>query len=129
MRTRSTRRDIGLRRKGDGWQAFIMVDGKFRSKQFPPKTPVEEMRAWRDRQLSGETEVSRLLTDPQKDELLELVRQVDEGPAAVACYAAVTAAQAALDAAQSALATVLREGLHAKLYPPPAASIAAPAPA
>lgn len=44
------RQEIGIRRKADGWQAFIDVDGEFRSKQFAIDTPVVEMRAWRDAQ-------------------------------------------------------------------------------
>ena len=44
------RKEIGIRRKGDGWQAYIDVDGEFRSQQFAIDTPVVEMRAWRDTQ-------------------------------------------------------------------------------
>jgi integrase len=51
MTTRTRRRkEIGIRRKASGWQAFIEVDGKFRSKQFGIDTPIAEMRAWRDAQ-------------------------------------------------------------------------------
>jgi integrase len=44
------RKEIGIRRKRTGWQAFIDVDGQFRSKQFPIDTPITVMRAWRDHQ-------------------------------------------------------------------------------
>lgn len=44
------RHEIGIRRKRGGWQAFIVVDGQFRSMQFPLETPIAEMRAWRDAQ-------------------------------------------------------------------------------
>jgi len=47
---RRRRQEIGIRRKGEGWQAYIDVDGEFRSQQFPIDTPVVEMRAWRDAQ-------------------------------------------------------------------------------
>lgn len=46
------RKEIGIRRKRNGWQAFIDVDGQFRSKQFAIDTPIAEMRAWRDTQTS-----------------------------------------------------------------------------
>ena len=45
------RKLVGIRRKRSGWQAFIWVDGKFYSKQFPIETPVAEMKAWREAQL------------------------------------------------------------------------------
>lgn len=38
----------GIRRKRQGWQAFIRVNGKFRSKQFPRETPDTVMLAWLD---------------------------------------------------------------------------------
>lgn len=41
----------GIRRKGKGWQAFVRVAGKLRSKQFPIDHPVEKMRAWREQQI------------------------------------------------------------------------------
>ena len=44
------RKEIGIRRKRGGWQAFIEVDGVFRSKQFGIDTPIAEMREWRDHQ-------------------------------------------------------------------------------
>jgi integrase len=44
------RKEVGIRRKRTGWQAFIDVNG-FRSKQFPIDTPIAEMRAWRDQQV------------------------------------------------------------------------------
>lgn len=46
------RQEIGIRRKGDGWQAFIKIHGKFHSQRFALETPVQEMRAWRDDQLA-----------------------------------------------------------------------------
>ena len=46
------RKEIGIRRKAKGWQAFVEVDGQFRSKQFPLETPVADMRAWRDGQVA-----------------------------------------------------------------------------
>jgi integrase len=49
------RKEVGIRRKRNGWQAFIDVDGTFRSKQFAIDTPVDEMRAWRDAQAKTAT--------------------------------------------------------------------------
>ena len=46
------RKEVGIRRKRNGWQAFVDVDGQFRSKQFAIDTPIAEMRAWRDTQTS-----------------------------------------------------------------------------
>ncbi len=46
------RKEIGIRRKAKGWQAFVEVDGQFRSKQFAIETPIAEMRAWRDAQIA-----------------------------------------------------------------------------
>lgn len=45
------RKEVGIRRKRGGWQAFVVVDGKYVSRQFPLDTPVAEMRAWRDAQV------------------------------------------------------------------------------
>jgi integrase len=44
------RKEVGIRRKRSGWQAFVSVNGQFRSMQFPLETPIAEMRAWRDAQ-------------------------------------------------------------------------------
>jgi integrase len=49
------RKEIGIRRKRSGWQAFVDVDGQFRSKQFAIDTPIAEMRAWRDNQVKTTT--------------------------------------------------------------------------
>ena len=69
------RKEIGIRRKRNGWQAFVDVDGQFRSKQFPIDTPIAEMRAWRDGQIamtrvapasgSVAAEVARYLARPE----------------------------------------------------------------
>jgi len=51
------RKLVGIRRKRNGWQAFIWIEGKFYSKQFPIETPLSEMHAWREQALvrhSGE---------------------------------------------------------------------------
>lgn len=41
------RKETGIRRNGDGWQAYVRVAGVFTPKQFPYETPLEIMRAWR----------------------------------------------------------------------------------
>jgi hypothetical protein len=38
----------GIRRTGSGWQVYVRVRGEFRSKHFPPETPLEDLRQWRD---------------------------------------------------------------------------------
>jgi integrase len=45
----------GIRRTGSGWQAYVRVRGEFRSKHFPPDTPLVELRRWRDRQAAKRT--------------------------------------------------------------------------
>jgi len=52
-----SRKLIGIRRKRDGWQAFIKIDGKFHAKQFPLETPITEMRLWREAQLEQHAKV------------------------------------------------------------------------
>jgi integrase len=46
-----TRRLVGIRRKRNGWQAFIWINGKFHSEQFPLDTAIATMREWREAQL------------------------------------------------------------------------------
>jgi integrase len=38
------RKEVGIRRKRNGWQAFIDVNGQFRSRQFPLETPIAGAR-------------------------------------------------------------------------------------
>jgi integrase len=69
------RKEVGIRRKRNGWQAFVDVNGKFRSMQFSIDTPLEEMRAWRLAQIdqtiippesgSFAADVVRYLTRPE----------------------------------------------------------------
>jgi len=46
-----TRKLKGIRRKRNRLEAFIKIDGRFYSKTFPLETPLQELRAWRERQL------------------------------------------------------------------------------
>lgn len=40
----------GIRRHGRGWQVFLRVNGRFVQEKFDLDTPVEEMRAWQEKQ-------------------------------------------------------------------------------
>jgi integrase len=48
MNTPTGKKWAGIRRRGNRWQAFVKVAGKFRPKYFPLTTPPEEMQDWRD---------------------------------------------------------------------------------
>ena len=37
----------GIRQTGSGWQAYIRINGEFRSKHFPPDTDLRDMKQWR----------------------------------------------------------------------------------
>jgi hypothetical protein len=52
----------GIRRKPgkSGFEAYITVDGKLRSKYFPADAPIEEMRAWRHMQRSWAQPTGRM---------------------------------------------------------------------
>lgn len=47
------RKERGIRRNGSGWQAYVTIGGRFVPEQFPYDTPLEIMRAWRERQKAG----------------------------------------------------------------------------
>jgi integrase len=38
----------GIRKTPSGFQVYVRVRGEFRSKHFPPDTPLEDLRQWRD---------------------------------------------------------------------------------
>lgn len=40
----------GIRQSRNGWQAFVKVNGRFKSKSFPKDTPLMVMRRWREDQ-------------------------------------------------------------------------------
>ncbi len=40
----------GIRKTAKGWQAFVRVDGAFRSKRYPPTATLTEMKQWREEQ-------------------------------------------------------------------------------
>jgi integrase len=40
----------GLRRKNDGWEAYIRIHGHLYTQRFPRETPVETLRAWHAQQ-------------------------------------------------------------------------------
>ena len=44
------RKQKGIRRQGNGWRAFVRVNGHLYTKTFGIATPPEEMRAWRETQ-------------------------------------------------------------------------------
>lgn len=48
--SRPRRRSVGVRRKRQGWQAYVRIRGRLLSKQFPANTPLETMQAWRHQQ-------------------------------------------------------------------------------
>lgn len=52
------RREIGIRRMREGWQAFVKINGKFHSRTFPPDTAVPDMRAWRDAEVAKHADSS-----------------------------------------------------------------------
>lgn len=43
----------GIRRKGNQWEAYVMVSGKLLSRRFPLDTPLDELSTWRNRQRSS----------------------------------------------------------------------------
>lgn len=45
------RRLVGIRRKRQGWQAYVQIQGTTHTKMFPLDQPTADMRAWRDEQL------------------------------------------------------------------------------
>ena len=107
---RRRRTDIGIRRKRGGWQVFVEIDGAFRSKQFPLKTPLAEMRAWRDRQLAAGSEmddlVRTLLHDPKFCQKLEqFVRET------------LRDAIQNTEEIEAAYGARILESFHARLYP------------
>jgi integrase len=48
MKTPTSKKWAGIRRRGNRWQAFVKVAGKFHPKYFPLTTPPEEMQEWRE---------------------------------------------------------------------------------
>jgi integrase len=48
MKTPTGKKWAGIRRRGNRWQVFVKIAGKFRPKYFPLTTPPEEMQEWRD---------------------------------------------------------------------------------
>lgn len=46
----SAKHERGIRQTGSGWQAYVRIAGEFRSKHFPPTTPLVELRRWRETQ-------------------------------------------------------------------------------
>lgn len=64
--------ETGIRRKGDGWQVYVRVQGEFRSKAFPEGASLLEMRRWREQQKARA--VLDLRDDPNDSTLTRDVR-------------------------------------------------------
>jgi integrase len=50
MKTPTGKKWAGIRRRGNRWQAYVKVGGRFRPKYFPLTTPPDEMQDWREAQ-------------------------------------------------------------------------------
>jgi hypothetical protein len=80
--------NVGIREHNSGYQVFVRVGGKFYSRMFPKVATRIEMQAWRARQREearaalpepGPKVVT--FTDPQKAEILAIVREAVRGQA------------------------------------------------
>jgi integrase len=50
MTTRAAKHPTGIRPIPQGWQAYVRINGKIRSKHFPPATSLTTMKRWREDQ-------------------------------------------------------------------------------
>lgn len=103
---------VGIRRAGQGWQAYVRVGGHFVSRMFPRTATRDEMQAWRHSQrpesaTPAPTIRVHELSDALKTEMLAIVQE------------------AIRDQANGKGPTL--QGVRARLYPPPAKPIASPA--